>query len=232
MNVELSNWIPVQREEYVLSVKEKKEIFRRGAVISIKHGYIFEPVLSVIQKCEGECIYFRIPEEFLKNNVFKGDVVSCQVMQGEYEYIVSGIISEFEITYPWLVEVAIKRVSKVKNNRGAKRYLVNFQSRFYPKGSDNGIYAIIKNISLTGVGAVFREEVQPHSLVNVFVSASVDKVQSLEFKAKINRIVNREIYNEYGLEIVEIDEVNKDKLDKLIYRLECNEAEFVSNSLK
>jgi len=47
---------------------------------------------------------------------------------------------------------------------------------------------------LTGVGAVFREEVQPHSLVNVFVS----------------RIVNREIYNEYGLEIVEIDEVNKD----------------------
>lgn len=105
MNVELSNWIPVQREEYVLSVKEKEEIFRRGAVISIKHGYIFEPVLSVIQKCEGECIYFRIPEEFLKNNVFKGDVVSCQVMQGEYEYIVSGIISEFEITYPWLVEV-------------------------------------------------------------------------------------------------------------------------------
>jgi len=33
----------------------------------------------------------------------------------------------------------------------------------------------------------------------------------LEFKAKINRIVNREIYNEYGLEIVEIDEVNKDQ---------------------
>jgi len=59
-------------------------------------------------------------------------------------HFVSGIISEFEITYPWLVEVAIKRVSKVKNNRGAKRYLVNFQSRFYPKGSDNGIYAIIK----------------------------------------------------------------------------------------
>jgi len=73
--------------------QEKEEIFRRGAVISIKHGYIFEPVLSVIQKCEGECIYFRIPKEFLKNNVFKGDVVSCQVMQGEYEYIVSGIIS-------------------------------------------------------------------------------------------------------------------------------------------
>jgi len=108
----------------------KEEIFRRGAVISIKHGYIFEPVLSVIQKCEGECIYFRIPKEFLKNNVFKGDVVSCQVMQGEYEYIVSGIISEFEITYPWLVEVAIKRVSKVKNNRGLKDTLLIFSQDF------------------------------------------------------------------------------------------------------
>jgi len=90
MNVELSNWIPVQREEYVLSVKEKEEIFRRGAVISIKHGYIFEPVLSVIQKCEGECIYFRIPKEFLKNNVFKGDVVSCQVMQGSMNILLAG----------------------------------------------------------------------------------------------------------------------------------------------
>ncbi len=232
MNVELSNWVPIQKEEYVLSVKEKEEIFKRGAVISIKHGYIFEPVLSVIQKTEGECVYFRIPEEFLKNNVFKGDLVSCQVMQGEYEYIINGIISEFEVTYPWLVEVTIKSVSRVKNNRNAKRYLTNFQSRFYTKGSDTGIYAIIKNISMTGVGAVFREEIKPQSLVNVFVSASIDKIQSLEFKAKINRIINREIYNEYGLEIVEIDEINKDKLDKLIYRLECNEAEFVSNSLK
>lgn len=141
MNVELSNWVPIQKEEYVLSVKEKEEIFKRGAVISIKHGYIFEPVLSVIQKTEGECVYFRIPEEFLKNNVFKGDLVSCQVMQGEYEYIINGIISEFEVTYPWLVEVTIKSVSRVKNNRNAKRYLTNFQSRFYTKGSDTGIYA-------------------------------------------------------------------------------------------
>ncbi len=232
MNVELSNWIPVQREEYVLSIKEKEEIFKRGSVISIKHSYIFEPVLSVIQKTEGECIYFRIPEEFLKNNVFKGDVVSCQVMRGDYEYIINGIISEFEVTYPWLVQVTIKNVSRVKNNRSAKRYLANFQARFSPKGSDASIYAIIKNISMTGVGAVFKEEVEPQSLVNVFVSASIDKTQPLEFKAKINRIVNREIYNEYGLEIVGIDDINKDKLDKLIYRLECNEAEFVSNSLK
>ncbi len=232
MNVELSNWIPVQKEEYVLSVKEKEEVFRRGAVISIKHGYIFEPILSVIQKTEGESLYFRIPEEFLKNNVFKGDIVSCQVMQGEYEYIVNGTISGFELTYPWLVQVSIKSVSRVKNNRNAKRYLTNFQSKFYPKGAGDNIYAIIKNISMTGVGAVFREEIEPQSLVNVFVNASIDKVQSLEFKAKVNRIINRELYNEYGLEIVEIDELNKDKLDKLIYRLECNEAEFVSNSLK
>jgi len=54
-----------------------------------------------------------------------------------------------------------KKGQQSEEQQRAKRYLVNFQSRFYPKGSDNGIYAIIKNISLTGVGAVFREEVQP-----------------------------------------------------------------------
>ena len=78
----------------------------------------------------------------------------------------------------------------------------------------------------------FREEVEVESLVNVFVSASIEKSMALEFKAKVNRVIEREFYNEYGLEIVDIDDINKDMLDRLIYRLECDESEFVSKCLK
>lgn len=231
-NIKLSNWVPIEKEDFELPVKEEEEVFRRGAVISLKHQSIFEPVLTVIQKGDSHTIYFRIPEAFLKNNVFKGDSVLCHVMQGEYEYIVDGLISEIEITYPWLVQVAIKKINRVRNNRKAKRYLVNFQAKIFPKGIGKNVYSIIKNVSMTGVGAVFREEIEPQSLVNVTVSASIEKAQSLDFKAKINRLVDRKLYNEYGLEIVEIDDINKDKLDRLIYRLERDETEFISDSLK
>ncbi|MFZ5986790.1 MAG: PilZ domain-containing protein, partial [Bacillota bacterium] len=139
---------------------------------------------------------------------------------------------EIEINYPWLVEVVVKKISKFRNSRRTKRYLVNFQAKVFPKDIGKNVYAIIKNISMTGVGAVFREDIEPESLVNVAVSASINKAQNLEFKAKITRVIGRELYNEYGLEIVDIDDHNKNMLDKLIYRLECDEGEFVSESLK
>lgn len=232
VDIKLANWMPIESEEYVLSTKDKDDIFKQGAVVSIKHPTIFEPVLTVIQKVEAQELFFRIPEEFLKNNVLKGDTVSCHVMQGDYEYIIDGMITEFDITYPWFVQMFIKKVNRIRNNRKSKRYLVNFQSIFSPYGVDKRIYAIIKNISQTGICAVFREEVETESLVNVFVSASIEKALPLEFKAKINRLVERDFYNEYGLEVIEIDDINKDRLDKLIYRLERDESEFVSNSLK
>mgnify|MGYP000854670977 CR=1 FL=1 len=233
MDIKLANWMSVvESEDYVLTTKDKDEIFKRGAVVSVKHPKIFEPVLTVIQKIEGEELIFRIPDDFLRSNVFKGDTVSCHVMQGEYEYIVDGKITRFDITYPRLVHLLIEKTRRVKNNRKNKRYLVNFQSFFTPYGVDKKIYAIIKNVSLSGICAVFREEVEVESLVNVFVSASIEKSMALEFKAKVNRVIEREFYNEYGLEIVDIDDINKDMLDRLIYRLECDESEFVSKCLK
>lgn len=232
MDIKLANWMPIESEDYVLSEKDKDEIIKRGAVVSIKHPKIFEPVLTVIQKIDGQKLFFRIPEDFLKCNVLKGDAVSCHVMRGDYEYIIDGMIAEFDITYPRFVQLLIRSIRRLKNNRRTKRYLVNFQSCFSPYGVNKKIYAIIKNISLSGVCAVFREEVETESLINVSVSASIDKTMALEFKARINRLVKRDFYNEYGLEIIEIDDINKDRLDKLIYRLECDEAEFVSNNLK
>ncbi|WP_010252500.1 PilZ domain-containing protein [Acetivibrio cellulolyticus] len=231
-DLKISDWIATDKDTFDLTKKEQDEIFKRGSVISIKHKSIFEPVLSVIQKVEGQNLYFRIPEIFLRNNVFKGDQVFCNVMQGQYEYIINGHICEIDINYPWLVEVASSQIHKVKNSRKSKRYLVNFQSKVFSNMLGKSVYAIIKNISMFGVSAVFKEDIDPECLVNVSVSASVNKGENLEFRAKVIRVIEKAGYNEYGLQIVEIDEHNKDILDKLIYRLECDETEYVLDSLK
>jgi len=231
-NFKISDWIAVDKDTSSLTKNEQDDIFKRGTVISIKHKSIFEPVLSVIQKIDGHNLYFRIPEMFLKSNVFKGDQIFCNIMQGQFEYIINGQISEIDINYPWLVEVAASEIQKVKNSRKTKRYLVNFQSRIFSNTQGKSMYAIIKNIGMYGVGAVFKDNIDPECLVNVSVSASVNKGENLEFKARVVRVVERGAFNEYGLEIVEIDDHNKDMLDKLIYRLECDETEYVLDCLK
>lgn len=228
----ISDWIAFDKDNSNISKNEQDKIIKRGSVISIKHNAIFEPILSVIQKVEEHNIYFRIPEMFLKSNVFKGDRIYCNVIQGQYEYILDGKISEIDINYPWLVEVSVDDLNKIKNNRRTKRYLTNFQSKVHSNKNNEPMYAIIKNVCKQGVGAVFKEEISPESLVDVNISISIGKNENLEFKAKIVRIVEKAGYNEYGLEIVEIDDQNKDLLDKLIYKLECDEAEYVLDVLK
>lgn len=227
---EISDWIDV--DTLNLEKYEQNDILKRGSVISIKHNSVFEPILSVIQKVEGRNIYFRIPEMFLRSNVFKGDQIICSLMQKQYEYIINGHISEIDLNYPWLVEVTANQIKKLKNNRNTKRYLVNFQSKVFSKSIGEPIYAIIKNIGKYGISAAFKEKIYPECLVDVYISISISKDENLEFKAKVLRIADKGVYNEYGLQIIEIDDHNKDLLDKLIYRLECDETEYVLDSLK
>ncbi|TYQ13331.1 UNVERIFIED_CONTAM: PilZ domain-containing protein [Acetivibrio alkalicellulosi] len=207
-------------------------VFKKGAIISIKHRSIFEPFLSIIQKVEGNKIFFKISDIFIKNNVLKGDYLSCHVMQDHYEYVFYGMITDIDINYPWFVEVELENIKKFKNNRKSKRYLVNFQSKIIPQNLNGGIYAIIKNISMTGVSTIFKENISKESLINVTVSASINKTLDLEFIARVTRVIKREIYNEYGLEITKIDDKNKDILEKLIYSLECDESLFIVDSFK
>jgi len=206
------------------------EIFKAGAVISIKKPSNLEFMLSVIQKIEGQNIYFRLPEEFLVKNVLKGAQLWCHIMDNDNEYVVYGLISEIGIKYPWVVEVVAEKITRYKNNRRTKRYLVNFPSRIFSAEMEDGIYAIIKNISITGFSAVFKQELD--SFGKVTASIPVDKFTSLQFKAKPVRTVDKIIYFEYGFEITEIDSINKDLLERLIYKLECDETEFIADNLR
>ncbi|MCX7748553.1 MAG: PilZ domain-containing protein [Clostridia bacterium] len=216
----------------VLSDEEKLNVFKRGMVISLNHPAIFEPVLNVIQKVEGDNLYFRLPEIFLKNNVLKGDEISYQILLGEYEYVVEGIISEIDIHYPRLVQATVDKVYKFANYRQTRRYLASFQANIQTAGSDKKIYAIVKNVSLTGVGLVLKEQLDTETIVNITVSTYISKNEVLEFKANILRLVPKSFYNEYGMEITQIDEKNKDLLDRLIFQLQENESTFVADCLK
>jgi len=211
---------------------EKERIFRRGTVISIKHPSIFEPVLNVIQKVDSNNIYFKLSKSFLKNNVLKGDTMSCQIFNDKYEYVLEGTIIDIDIHNPKYVQFGINEIKRYMNNRSVKRYLVSIQASISLEQTNKSIYSIIKNISIDGVNAVFREVINKNALVNITISAFINKEETLQFKARVVRSINRSCYTEYGFRIIEIDESNKNLLNRLIYCLEKNESSFVEEYLK
>ena len=228
----ISDAISKQTGNNEIAGNELAQIIQRGSTISVKHQSIFEHVLTVIQKTDGNKVFFMLPEMFLKNNVMKGDHVECHIMQGYNEYVLFGIISGFNLNYPQMVEITAERIKKYRNNRKTKRYLVNFPASIYCNEWQEEFYAIIKNISMTGVSAVFKEEIDTQESVNLVVNVNVENERNIKFKAKIIRIIEREFYNEYGLEIIDIDMENKDLIERLTFRLEQDETEFVSEALK
>ena len=216
-----------------LNLKEENiSAFRRGTVISIKHPMVFEPILSVVQKVEGSNIFFRLPEDFLKNNILKGDDITCHALLRDYELVIEGMIRDNDLNYPRLVQVCANKIQKFRNNRKTKRYFVCFQANVHLPGVDKKVYAIIKNISSGGLAAVFKEYVAEDITVKISVSASISRNEFLEFKAKTTRVIPRGSYNEYGMEIIEIDEYNQNMLDKLLFKLQEDESRFVLECMK
>ena len=75
-------------------------------------------------------------------------------------------------------------------------------------------------------------KINPEDLIRVVVKVDVPDLHTMEFKARIVREHKRDRLHEFGMEILEIDDENRDVLDKLLYKLEKNEKLLVMDYLK
>lgn len=211
---------------------ENMQYFKRGTVISISHAIMNEPVLTVIQKAEGNNLYFKLPMEFLKSNVFKGDSINAQVFGDEYELALSGMISDIDLQYPNYVQVCVDKIDKYKNKREFRRYMVNMMANLMLPKNSYKIYSVVKNIGLSGAGIVLKDSIDENDGKKIRVITQVGEKDYLEFSGEIMRAESKGLYYEYGLKILNLDEINKDILDRLIYKLEKDETLYVKESLK
>jgi hypothetical protein len=209
-------------------------VIKKGTVISIKHPNLNYSIINVIQKVDDKTIYFRVPDDFVKNNVLEGDEIYIKILAIGIEYILTGKIFEIELTYPSYIHFCVDKVEKFKNNRRYDRYFVNINATIGTVENKN-IHAVIKNISINGISLVFKELVETNDILDVsfYFTKNIEGEQKVKFKAKIVRKISvRDKFNEYGLEIVNIDSISKERMDSLIEMLEEDEKIFVANCLK
>ncbi|MCX8130203.1 MAG: PilZ domain-containing protein [Clostridia bacterium] len=208
-----------------------EKLLSKGSVVYVKHSGMYEPSLSVVQKINEREMHISIPEALIESNVLVGDCLSCQQIDGEFEYVFQGIVNDIEIKQPGSICVFIEKVSKFKNNRLFKRYSVNFQADILMAGSDESIYSIVKNISIIGAGVISKQHLYKDTIITLKIATFISCDEMLEFKAKIVRIIKNENFYEYGIEIIDIDSKNKDILDKVIFCLNTNENIFIEDLL-
>ena len=60
----------------------------------------------------------------------------------------------------------------------------------------------------------------------------ISNVDFLEFTAKVVRIIPKVNYNEYGIEMIDIDSKNKDLLDRMLFSLNSNEESYIEELKK
>lgn len=202
----------------------------RGKVISIKNPVMPAPTLSIIQRLEGACLYFRVSDDLLKSNIFLGDELTCHIIDDDNEYVMNGIIGNIEFNYPRELQFFIKTINIFKNLRKFRRYNVNFSAEIFLNQNHARAYSIVKNISTSDLNLVLKDKVGINDKVDVDILVNKDTV--LKFKARVARIAPTKEYTECGMEITTIDDTNKDRLDQVIFQLMHDERLFVAESLR
>lgn len=207
-------------------------IFGIGEVIYIKHEAIIEPGLCIIQKLDDSNIYFKFPDIFTEKNILIGDKIYCQALKENFEYVVYGEITDIEIRPPRFVKVSIDKYNKYKNNRVFARYSVNLQAVYTLENSNEEHYILINNISIIGAAIISKEYLALNLILYIKAKTSICSVDFLEFAAKVVRIIPKDNYNEYGIEIVDINLKNKDILDRVLFNLNSNEESYIEELKK
>jgi hypothetical protein len=216
-------------------IQDAQSVLKTNSLITIRHFRIFEPLIATIQKIEGANIYFGLPQAFTQNGVLVGDPLTCSFIVDDSQYVIYGNISSIDLLYPPMVCLIINDLHRYKNNRQFKRYYVSFPTQVSVPGTSVKVYGIVTNISQKGAAAIFnepltQETVKLQSLVRMNLGDSTDEF--LEFKARIIRTEATDVLHEYGLEIVQIEGQNEQKLKSILAQLEQNENLFIDKSLK
>jgi c-di-GMP-binding flagellar brake protein YcgR len=219
-----------------VNVMDLKKNLDRGLIINLYQPENHNAMLSVIKKIEMSNIYFRLPREFLREKIFPGDSIEGHIFHESYEYVLKGKIINIMNKYPHLTEMHVTELSKYKNRRQAKRFYIDIPVSVFIPILKKTFYAIVKDISSTGFSAMidmlFKDEMEKQDLLKVEVKADIPDIGELEFSARVVREHKLDAHHEFGMEIFEIDDENKDLLDKLIFKLEKDEKMLISEYLK
>ena len=197
--------------------------------IKTRHKNTFDWVTSIILNTYKNYIEILLSEEYLKTIVLIGDIIFCEICDVGNIYTIEAEVINVKLISKTIV-LRINNINKIKNFREFQRYYVSISSSISTEDSIGEKYAVIINLSESGLGMITNCNLDINNIVFL-------KLYFRSFQTTCNILCNiiwkRTFENNflYGVKIFDIDNINTIIYEELINYLSTMEKNIVQKLL-
>lgn len=191
------------------------EILKVNQIVKTQASNDFNWINNKIISIKSDIVQLCFKDEYLKLLLTIGDSFKIKVTYKNKKYILTGFVENVILGKPNNIFVRIENLIQYANARKFSRCDVNLFCKIEPTTEEFKIQGITTDISEGGISMVTYADFNIIEHVNVEIITNKNEV--IGFKGKIKRLalkLNNHI--QYGIEIIEIDEKNKEIMNKLI----------------
>lgn len=195
-----------------------KYVLQPGAVVYTKCFIDDEWLPNTIKEQKDNMVVLNLNDNFFKKGVMAGDYISIRFPYEENEYVLEGEIMDIDIYNNYSISIYINNMNIYKNRRKHFRYYAKLGSSLKTSQEEKGIYSIIINISLSGIGLISKSNINLGS--RIYLDLFLSSKNILPVEGTITRKKALNYGYEYGISIISIPSENQEKYKRLIDELD------------
>lgn len=199
-----------------------------GDALTVRHYSEIKMFKTVATKVEGNLIFIKLSDDFIKINLLEGDPLVCGIQKENIVYTYGCTVSKIRAKNK-IVELNIDNTNTSENRRQHERFPVSLYADIKINELDKNQLATIKDLSYYGVSLLTKVELNHNEIIemNIYIEKVVVFV-----KGNIVRRINHENWIEYGISMVYDDISSLNEMKEYVKELKRKQEESIRELIK
>ncbi|KNY27276.1 PilZ domain-containing protein [Pseudobacteroides cellulosolvens] len=206
-------------------VIEIENILPEKSIIKTRHPGSYDWVTTIIRKAYGNCIEVEQVEDYMVKVIMIGDNLLIKYSDNEYLYTIESTVQEIKFASR-AVLLTVNSIKRIKNIRYSYRYDAYLSSSLKMMQDFSEVYSVVTNLSNTGMSIITKGYMEIGEKVDMNVYLSSDNIINFKCEIKWSDVIWPN--NMYGVHILDMDNVNREKYEGYIKKLERKEKRLIS----
>ena len=197
-------------------LKEGVVVYTRLSTSNVWHQ-------NIVYKVENNSVSLALIPGYLESIIMTGQTLTIKLTNEDIEYLFIGHISEIRPHFPSLITVDIKNIKDLKNCRVFPRYDVYVAASIKSENSDDDHFAIIHDISLSGMAFYSKKDFSIAS-EQLNLTIFLPNKNIIVDKGTVTRKMTYDSYIDYGMSYTDMQEENNNSLYDFFSMLEVEKS--------
>lgn len=197
-------------------LKEGVVVYTRLSASNVWHQ-------NIVYKVENNSVSLALIPGYLESIIMTGQTLTIKLTNEDIEYLFIGHISEIRPHFPSLITVDIKNIKDLKNCRVFPRYDVYVAASIKSENSDDDHFAIIHDISLSGMAFYSKKDFSIAS-EQLNLTIFLPNKNIIVAKGTVTRKMTYDSYIDYGMSYTDMQEENNNSLYDFFSMLEVEKS--------